>query len=59
MGTIVRHEFLGNPWLFWLMCLTVVGIPLAVLHLFDGMVQVHEDVEDPAASLRDFRAGKH
>jgi hypothetical protein len=56
MGTIVRHEFLGNRLWFWLLCVSGIGLPLAVLYLLDTVVKVKEEVPDAAAFLEAFRA---
>lgn len=56
MAKIVRYEFMGNWIFFWFMCITVVGIPLAVLYLVDGTVRVEEELDDPERFLTQFRS---
>jgi hypothetical protein len=46
MATITRYEFLGNWWYFWLLCITIVLIPLAILYLINGTVRIEQEVED-------------
>jgi hypothetical protein len=58
MSTIIRHEFLGNRFVFWLLCMTGIGIPFAVLYAMDATVQVAEEVDDATEFLRAFRAGE-
>jgi len=58
MNRIVRFEFLGKRWLFWLLCFTGIGIPYAILYLIEGMVRVEEELENPGAFIEAFRAGK-
>ncbi len=58
MAKIVRHEFIGSPIIFFALCLSIVGIPLAVLYLIGGTVTVEEDIEDPTQFLMQYRAGK-
>lgn len=58
MAKVVRYEFLGSVFWFCLLCLTVIGIPLALLHLMDGTVRFEEDVRDPTALLDAYRAGR-
>ena len=58
MSKIVRYEFLGSWFLFWVFCITVVGIPLATLYLLSATVRIEEDLEDPQRFLEAFRAGK-
>ncbi len=55
MGKIVRHEFLGSRLLVLLLCLTGIGIPLAVIYLIEGFVTVEEEVADPTAFLEAYR----
>ncbi len=58
MSKIVRYEFTGNWFLFWLACITVVGIPIAVLYLINGTVRVDEELSEPNRFLEEFRSGK-
>jgi hypothetical protein len=55
---IVRWEFLGNWWFFWLLSVTVIGLPLAVLYLLSGVVQVEEELPDANRFIAEFRAGR-
>lgn len=48
---IVRRQFLGNWVLFWLLCISIIGIPFAVLYLIDGMVTIEQRVEDANAVM--------
>jgi hypothetical protein len=58
MAKIVRREFLGNPGVPVILCLTLVRIPLAVIHIIVCTVTVEEEIDDPTAFLEAFRAGK-
>ena len=58
MGKIVRYEFLGNPTRFWFLCLTVIGIPMAILYLIDATVRIEESLNDPGEFLERYRSGK-
>lgn len=58
VGKIVRHEFLGSRLYFWLLCVTGIGLPLAVLYLLHTTVGVEEELEDPTAFLESFKAGR-
>lgn len=55
MGKIIRHEFLGSRALVVLLCMTVIGIPIAVIHLIEGFVTIEEEVPDPTAFLDAYR----
>jgi len=59
MSKIVRYEFVGNWLLFWLLCVTVIGIPGAILYLLQGTIRIDEEVEEPNRFLKEFRAGKY
>lgn len=58
MGKIVRYEFLGSPMLFWFMCITLVGIPMAVLYLIGATVGIEESLDDPTEFLEKYRSGE-
>ncbi len=55
MSRIVRYEFMGNWILFWIMSITVVGIPLAVLYLIDGTLRIETEVEDAEQFVAQYR----
>ncbi len=62
MSRIIRHEFVGSWLLFWLLCITVIGLPLAVLYLVNGTVRIEsefDDAEQVMANVRSRRAGTH
>jgi len=58
MPKIIRCEFMGSWVLFWLLCVTVVLIPIAVLYLFNGILRIEHDIDDPERFVADYRAGK-
>lgn len=55
MAKIVRFEFVGNWILFWFACVTIIGIPLAILYLINGTVRIEEPVSDPERLLESIR----
>jgi len=57
MGKIVWHEFVGSWAIFVLLCLTIIGIPVAVLYLIEHIVTVEEKMEKPSEFLENFRTG--
>lgn len=59
MSKIIRHEFMGNAVVFYLLCLSIVGIPLAVLYLVNGTVTVEEDIQNPNKFLNEYRSGNY
>lgn len=58
MSKIVRYEFTGNWLLFWFMCVSIIGIPLALLYLLNGTLKVEEAVDNPNRIVSEFRVGK-
>ncbi|HEX7619939.1 MAG TPA: hypothetical protein VF359_01930 [Anaerolineales bacterium] len=59
MGKVVWHEYVGSWFLFILLCLTIIGIPGAVLYLIEHIVTVEEELENPSKFMDNFRAGKY
>ncbi|HYK89031.1 MAG TPA: hypothetical protein VE398_09685 [Acidobacteriota bacterium] len=57
MSKIVRVEFVGKRWLFWLLFFSGIAMPYAILYLLEGTVRVEEEIEDATQFLQDFRAG--
>jgi hypothetical protein len=55
---IVRYEFLGSWFLFWVLCVTVIGIPLAILYLVNATVRIEQEMNDPERFVAEFRAGR-
>ena len=52
MAKIVRHEFIGSPIIFFALCLSGIGIPLAILYLITGTVTVHRISTDEFITYR-------
>lgn len=53
MGKIVTHEFLGSRFRFWLLVMTGIGIPFAIIYLLESTVRVEEEVENPHLRVRE------
>jgi hypothetical protein len=58
MSKIVRYRFMGSWWLFWLLCVSVIGLPLAVLYLLTGTIRMDTDVDDAEQLTEDLYSGK-
>ena len=56
MNKIVRRQFLGNWVLFLGLCISIIGIPIAILYYKESMVIVEEGLEDPSTFLDAYRA---
>lgn len=55
MSRIVRYEFMGSWFYFWLLSITVIGIPLALLYLLSGTLRIESAMEDPERFVEQFR----
>lgn len=58
MSKIVRYEFMGSWFYFWLGCLSVVFLPVSILYLINGTIQIESEMSDPEAFVEAYRAGK-
>lgn len=58
MPKIIRCEFMGSWLIFWLLCITGIGIPVAILYLLNGTLCIEHEVTDPEQFVSTFRAGK-
>jgi len=58
VSTIVRYEFTGNWAWFWLLCVTVIGIPFAILYLLTATLRVETEMAEPERFVSEYRAGK-
>jgi hypothetical protein len=58
MATISRYEFMGNWFYFWLLCITAIGLPLAVLYLLNGTIRVEEQVADAEGVVSALRSAR-
>jgi hypothetical protein len=51
MDRITKREFKGN-WLFFsLLCLTIIGIPAAILYLIESTIEIEYEMDDAEAFL--------
>jgi hypothetical protein len=55
MDKIVRREFVGSWILFWVLCVTIIGIPVAVLYLINGTVVIEQQIENAEQFMQEFR----
>ena len=58
MANVVRYDFLGNPLVFWFLCLTVIGIPMAIIYLMTSTLRIEDSVENPEEFVARYKAGK-
>jgi hypothetical protein len=58
MPKIVRYEFMGNWLIFWILCVSMVGIPIAILYLLNGTLRIEHELADPEEFVSAFRDGK-
>jgi hypothetical protein len=59
MSKIVRYEFVGSWLWFWLMSISVIGIPFAILYFVNGLLRLDSEMPDPEGFVRDFKAGRY
>lgn len=58
MPQIIRYEFMGSWFRFWVLCLIMVGIPFAILYLINGTLRIEYELDDPESFVEQFRSGK-
>jgi hypothetical protein len=58
MSKIVRYQFMGSWLLFCVLCITGVGIPLAILYLLNCTVRTETEMDNPEEFLASYRARK-
>jgi hypothetical protein len=58
MSKIVRYRFMGSWWWFWLLCVSGIGLPLAILYLLTGTVRLDTDVDDTEQIAEELYTGK-
>ena len=57
-GKIVRYEFLGSRFVFWIMFVLGITLPFAILYLVGCTVRIDEELDNPSEFLEQHRA-KH
>jgi len=55
MSKIIRYEFMGSWFYFWVLSITVIGIPLALLYLISGTLRIESAMDDPERFVEEFR----
>jgi len=58
MSKIVRYEFTGNWGVLLILCLSMVGIPIAIMYFLNGLVRIDTEMENPEEFLAAYKAGK-
>ena len=58
MSKIIRYEFMGSWLWFWVLCVSIIGIPLAVLYLANGTVRIEDELDEPELVLEKLRSGR-
>ena len=58
MSKVIRYESMGSWMLFWLLGISIIGIPLAILYLMNGTIRIEDELDDPEQFLAEFRSGK-
>ena len=55
MGKIIRHEFLGNRLIVFILFCSGIGIPLGIIYLIEWFVTIEEEVADPEKCMEMLR----
>ena len=58
MSKIIRYEFMGSWLFFWFLCISAIGIPLAILYLLNGTLRIENEMADPEQFVAAFRDRK-
>jgi hypothetical protein len=58
MPKITRYEFMESTIVFWLLCLTIVMIPVAIVYLVNGTIRIEHEVDEPEEFVEQYRSGK-
>lgn len=57
MAKIIRYQFMGSMLVFWFLCITGIGIPIAILYLINGTIRLEDEVLDPERFVEEYKAG--
>jgi hypothetical protein len=57
MSKIVRYEFMGNWWVVGLLCITGIGLPLAIVYLVYGTIRIESELGNPEEFVHEYRVG--
>lgn len=55
MSKVVRYEFMGSWLIFWVLFISGIGLPFAVLYLLDGTLRLDTEVDDPEKFVETYR----
>jgi hypothetical protein len=58
MSKIVRHEFVGSWLWIVLLCITGIGVPIALVYLFYATVRIESEIDNPEELVAKYRAGQ-
>ena len=49
---------MGSTIVFWLLCVTIVLIPVAIVYLVNGTIRIENEVAEPEEFVDQYRSGK-
>ena len=58
MSKVVRYQFMGSWFLFWLLFVSGIGLPFALLYLLNTTIRLDSELTDPEEFMAAYRAGK-
>lgn len=56
MAKVVRYEFMGSWLIFWVLFISGLGLPFAILYLLDGTLRLETEVDDAEKFVEAYRA---
>lgn len=58
MDKIKRREFVGNWIIFWVLGISVIGIPFAILYLIENTIEIEYEVENGEKFMDSYVRGR-
>ena len=58
MSKVVRYQFMGSWFLFWLLFVSGIGLPFALLYLLNTTIRLDSELTDPEEFMEAYRTGK-
>ncbi len=56
MAKVVRYELMGSWLIFWVLFISGLGLPFAILYLLDGTLRLETEVDDAEKFVEAYRA---
>ncbi len=56
MAKVIRYEFMGSWLIFWVLFISGLGLPFAILYLLEGTLRLEKEVDDAEKFMEALRA---